>query len=920
MRRTSRFALIVLVLGFLGPNSRPVSADIACATCPHALIVGVTKYFRLPAEWRLPEGDRLSDLKALANALGAPTAPSTLQNLVGATPDDKLAPTRAAIEAGFARLAQLDWSRRAIVILSGRVARSPAHGPVFLPADASRMANPDLGRFNSEVGFAEQITSSQISAWLSSLRAQTLVIVETTGEPGHTGPVDPFIPDIVRPNVIVFEAAAQPDGASAAPGLIQRFLTVLKNLRPTQEPAATPTSAAIGHRLAAVAPSASGQPFEVRVIGPLRDRPFLAPGVRPALFKNATSGGVNCDARDGHVPRTRALLLGIGTFSDQGLRDLEGTSNDVSIVRNALMGRGVAADDISALAGRVTRADVLAALDNFIAAARCGDRVFLHFSGTGHRLNFAPSDEVPTDGANELGLATSDSTLPSANDSPKGWIRASEFALAVTALRNKGAFPIVAIDGCGAAGLDLAGRAREGLWRWMPFGESDATSLFALSPGAAGFAALYASAEDAFAMETKLPLGARDAQTYGVFSFALAGAMSNPAVQSVRELAAAITTFYRQSDMVSQQRSRPGFEGTDPDQPLFGSAPTTRGIAIELLEPEPVRGVRRVTAAQTRVSGRVVPSTDLMSVFVNYRSAALTSEGRFSIELPLSPGLNQITVQGMTRTNLTAVDSFTVENAAPGAAGRPRRAVALIIANEAYGDPSRQRRLQTPIRDAVALADILRTRYGFETELAMPSGDKLPLILQNAGRRQIMTAINSMRLLTEDDALLIYYAGHGWRSDQADQAFWIPVDAEYDNFGDYISSAEITTAIKMLNVRHLLLISDSCYAGALTRDGPDGPSPAQQRYLEAVALKRSRVLISSGSVEPVLDGGGSGHSVFARALLDQLRTETREAFSAEQLFPRIKEYVAGNSNQTPQYQIIRAGHDGGDFVFFRRAP
>ena len=65
--------------------------------------------------------------------------------------------------------------------------------------------------------------------------------------------------------------------------------------------------------------------------------------------------------------------------------------------------------------------------------------------------------------------------------------------------------------------------------------------------------------------------------------------------------------------------------------------------------------------------------------------------------------------------------------------------------------------------------------------------------------------------------------------------------------------------------------------------------------------------------------GGSGHSVFASALLDGLRGMSERVFTAEELFYQyIRERVTGKSDQTPEYNPLRAsGHDAGDFVFVR---
>jgi hypothetical protein len=78
--------------------------------------------------------------------------------------------------------------------------------------------------------------------------------------------------------------------------------------------------------------------------------------------------------------------------------------------------------------------------------------------------------------------------------------------------------------------------------------------------------------------------------------------------------------------------------------------------------------------------------------------------------------------------------------------------------------------------------------------------------------------------------------------------------------------------------------------------------------------KRSRTALTSGGLEPVTDGGGSGHSVFTKALLDAL-IENAEAIDGQALFAMVRRPVVLNADQTPAYADIRsAGHDGGDFI------
>jgi hypothetical protein len=88
-----------------------------------------------------------------------------------------------------------------------------------------------------------------------------------------------------------------------------------------------------------------------------------------------------------------------------------------------------------------------------------------------------------------------------------------------------------------------------------------------------------------------------------------------------------------------------------------------------------------------------------------------------------------------------------------------------------------------------------------------------------------------------------------------------------------------------------------------------------------LAQRRTRLLVSSGRNEPVEDGGGEGHSVFARALLTGLKEIEHQSFASRELFERyILPMVTGRAEQEPQFRPLdRTGHDGGDLVFVRRA-
>jgi uncharacterized caspase-like protein len=234
------------------------------------------------------------------------------------------------------------------------------------------------------------------------------------------------------------------------------------------------------------------------------------------------------------------------------------------------------------------------------------------------------------------------------------------------------------------------------------------------------------------------------------------------------------------------------------------------------------------------------------------------------------------------------------------------RSLALVIGNEQYADFTR---LRTPAADAQALAAVLDHDYGFEVT-----------VLTNATRYQIVSALSQLRrTATEDDSVLIYYAGHGYLDDATSRGYWLPVDAERDNLANWLSTSDITDVLAGLQARHALILADSCFSGTLLRSDPTVALDERQSLLKKLATHRSRSIMTSGGLEPVSDDGGGQHSIFAAALLGALR-DNRQALEAGRLFMQIRERVAAGASQTPQYGPLRnAGHDGGDFIFSRHS-
>lgn len=242
------------------------------------------------------------------------------------------------------------------------------------------------------------------------------------------------------------------------------------------------------------------------------------------------------------------------------------------------------------------------------------------------------------------------------------------------------------------------------------------------------------------------------------------------------------------------------------------------------------------------------------------------------------------------------------------------RYYALLIGNQNYDLLDN---LKTPRRDAERAAEVLKTKYGFNVQ-----------VIEDANDVAILKALNDLNgVLKANDNLLIYYAGHGYRlkSDRFENGYWLPRNAEKppnDTF--WVPNEQITSHIGRILAKRVLVVADSCYAGLLSTDPSffflDKPTVVSADYVNFKLPKRSRLLIASGGDNPVLDEGGDGNSVFAKAFIDVLESNDG-IMTAPALFSilqgKVREGAQRNHfSQQPEFKSIKgAGHEVGDFFF-----
>lgn len=230
------------------------------------------------------------------------------------------------------------------------------------------------------------------------------------------------------------------------------------------------------------------------------------------------------------------------------------------------------------------------------------------------------------------------------------------------------------------------------------------------------------------------------------------------------------------------------------------------------------------------------------------------------------------------------------------------RRFALLVGNNQYAVPIPS--LDTPIADVTTIAELLRNRFGYETR-----------ILKDAGKTRIIEALNEIAAQAlPEDSVLLFYAGHGYLLDDVKMGYWIPVDASVKTAQGWISNSDISKLLSAIRARQLILISDSCYSGSLTKEQKVTVGNALD--VDAILRQRSVLVLSSGADEPVSDEGKEGHSIFAWNLIKTLKA-TGNLTPGAKVWSTVRTGVAEEYPQQPQYgAVVSAGHtEGGDFLF-----
>lgn len=357
---------------------------------------------------------------------------------------------------------------------------------------------------------------------------------------------------------------------------------------------------------------------------------------------------------------------------------------------------------------------------------------------------------------------------------------------------------------------------------------------------------------------------------------------------------------------------------------------TDKEQGINVITPDVVltRGIRTIPMQpndlKLNIIGSVFPSEDVMALKVNNKdiSDTMTDGGVFEGQINLQSGDTPVNIVAVRNDGSRNIEQFVAvrSNFDPIKSRHfdelfTRRFRddlgdyhALVIGNNRYDQLDN---LATAVQDATQIAEVLKERYGYKVKL-----------LTNADQMTMLQALSEYEnTLGKYDNLMVYYAGHGFIDEQSKEGYWIPTNAERTDKTKWIPNRAISDFMSQMKAKHVMIVADSCYSGTLSGSSISPlPEKVDNEDILFTSRVKARTVLTSGGLQPVLDSGENGHSIFASAFLDVLN-ENDGVMEGYRLYEAMSQQVSLRSSlaglkQVPEYSAIKhAGHEGSEYYF-----
>lgn len=264
-------------------------------------------------------------------------------------------------------------------------------------------------------------------------------------------------------------------------------------------------------------------------------------------------------------------------------------------------------------------------------------------------------------------------------------------------------------------------------------------------------------------------------------------------------------------------------------------------------------------------------------LFKVWRGDALKGQNSATIEtqIPIVAGENRLTAYAFNRDNVKSLDA---NRQVIGSDALRRRGTAYIltIGVNRYANPNFNLNFAVP--DATDFSEELQRSQTALNRFAKI--EAINLFDQQATKANIVVAIEKLKTTQPEDAVLIYFAGHGLAVEP--RFYLIPHDLGYAGkrealtqaavkqvLRNSISDVELTSLLEGVGAGQLLMVIDACNSGQVLESEETRRGPMNAKGLAQLAYEKGiSVLTASQSYQAALENKELGHGYLTYALIE----------------------------------------------------
>jgi uncharacterized caspase-like protein len=244
--------------------------------------------------------------------------------------------------------------------------------------------------------------------------------------------------------------------------------------------------------------------------------------------------------------------------------------------------------------------------------------------------------------------------------------------------------------------------------------------------------------------------------------------------------------------------------------------------------------------------------------------------------VPVVAGDNRFTAYAFNNDNVKSTDALF---AVTGSAALARKGVAHVIAVGVNQYANAQYNLKYAAADAQAFAREVKTQQ--EKLAAFERVEVTELVDAQATKDNVLAAIAKMRGAQPEDAVIVYFAGHG--TAKGARFYLVPHDLGYTGpragvdatavdtiLAHSISDEDIEQAMEGVDAGKLLMVIDACNSGQALEAEERRRGPMNSKGLAQLAYEKGMfILTAAQSYQAALEAAQLGHGYLTYTLIDE---------------------------------------------------